>query len=423
LITTNAARGFRLLSFRQPVSLLLDVTGNLRNFAALYATGRVVATDFAIRDQWVDSLTTTLTYTNLTAEFYHPQMSRAEGAEGFAAEKVTLDLAGQKLFLHGAAGHVTPMAVGRAIGPKTAEAMEPYHFLTIPEATADGCIPLKNVNGDLVTDDADIWFHVVGTAPFRWLRFQTPAISGAIHWLANNLILTNVQAECYGGSAQGWGIFNVQTPGDGTDFSFFMEGTNVDFNAMGRALWSPTNQLRGSLTGSLMVTSANSSDWRSWNGYGHVQLHNGLLWDAPVFGIMSSILNTLTPGLDMGNSRATDAAGRFIMTDGVIFTDSLEIRSLTMRLDYVGTVDLQENVSARAQAQLLRNTPVLGSFFSLVLTPVSKVFECGITGTLDQPKITPVYIPFSKVLTAPLHPFRTVQGLFSSPITNNIGRP
>jgi hypothetical protein len=276
----------------------------------------------------------------------------------------------------------------------------------------------------LVTDDADLWVHVIGTAPFRWMRYQTPSITGNLHWLRNYLIITNVVTDCYGGTARGYASFNVQTPGDGTDLSFFVEATNVDFNAMGRGLWSPNNRLRGMLSGKVTVTGANSSKWRTWNGYGEMQLRNGLLWDAPIFGLMSPLINALTPGLDAGNSRATEGGGRFTMTNGVIYTDSLEIRSLTMRLQYVGTVDLQENVSARARAQLLRNTPVIGQVFSTVLWPVSKVFECGVTGTLEKPKVTPVYIPFANVLTAPLHPFRTMEGLFGAPIsTNNAVKP
>jgi hypothetical protein len=327
------------------------------------------------------------------------------------------------LFLHGGTGRVSPVAVGKAIGPKTAEAMAPYQFLAIPNVTVDGCIPLKQRDGEVVVDDADLRVDVIDAAPFRWRKFQTPRINGTIHWLANELILTNVVSECYGGAARGWGAFDVETPGDGTDFSFFLDGTNVDFNAMGRALWSPTNQLRGALSGQVTVTHANSADWRTWNGFGQAQLRNGLLWDAPVLGLMSSVLNTLTPGLDLGSSRATDGAGRFTMTNGVVYTDSLEIRSLTMRLDYVGTVDLDENVAARARAQILRNTPVLGSLLSLAFSPMSKVFECNVTGTLEEPRISPAYIPFAKVLTAPLHPIRTVEKIFSSPATNNPPNP
>ena len=423
LTTSNAVRGFGHLVFRQPAALVLEAAGNLREFAALSATGRVTATDFAVRGQWVDRVTATLAYSNLTAEFFQPQLTRAGGAEKFNAEKVILDIAGQKLFLRHGQGRVSPIAVAEAIGPKTAEAMAPYEFLAIPQAKVDGCIPLKQEHGEVVPDDADLWFDVVGTAPFRWKKFETPRITGRIHWLANHLILTNVLSECYGGPARGWGDFDVATPGEGTDFSFYMEGTNVDFHAMGRALWSPTNQLRGALSGWVMVTRANSSDWRTWNGYGEARLKNGLIWDAPIFGLMSPVLNTLTPGLDLGSSRATDGAGRFGMTNGVIFTDALELRSLTMRLDYVGTVDLDENVIARVKAQLLRNTPLIGSVVSLALSPVSKVFECEVTGTLDKPKIAPVYIPFSKVLTAPLHPLRSIEGLFLSPTNGLPAKP
>jgi hypothetical protein len=423
LTSSNAARGFGHLYFREPVALALEVTGNMRDFATVSATGRVVATNFAIRGQWVDSLVATLAYSNLTAEFYNPQLVRADGRERFAAEKLTLDVAGQKLFLRHGAGHVSPVAVGEAIGPKTARGMEPYQFLDVPNVTVDGCIPLKQADDEPVIDDANLWVHVMDSVPFRWRQFQTPGITGTIHWLGKNLILTNVVSECYGGTARGWGVFNLQTPGDGTDCSFFMEGTNVDFNAMGLALWSPGNQLRGELSGRVAVTRANSSDWQTWNGYGQMQLDNGLLWNAPMLGLMSPVLNTLAPGLDMGNSRATDGTGRFTMTNGVIFTDSLEIRSLTMRLDYVGTVDLQENVTARVKAQLLRNTPVFGPLFSRVLWPVSEATECEVTGTLENPRITPLYIPFSSVLTAPLHPLRTFEKLWSPTDTNDPAKP
>jgi hypothetical protein len=418
-LDTNAAHGFDYVHFQEPVALNLEIGGNLLDFRTLTATGQVALTNFTVREQSLDSLTFTLSYSNLTAEFFHPQLVRAGGAEQFVAERATLDLAGQKLWLHEGRGRVRPAAVIGAIGPQTTAIMEPYHFLAVPEGTVEGCIPLKFRNGDLVSDDADLRFNVVGSLPFRWRKFETPSITGTIHWLGRDLILTNVTTACYAGTARGWAVFDLETPGDGTDFSFFMEGTNVDLNAMGRALWSPTNLLRGALSGQLAVTSANSSDWRTWNGYGQAQLHNGLLWDSPVLGRMSSVLNTFTPGLDIGNSRATDAAGSFTMNKGVIFTDSLAIRSLTMRFDYIGTVDLQENVVARVKAQLLRNTPVLGLFFSTLLLPVSKALECDVTGTLDEPKIKPAYIPFAQYLTAPLHPIRTVEKIFSAPSTNS----
>jgi len=117
------------------------------------------------------------------------------------------------------------------------------------------------------------------------------------------------------------------------------------------------------------------------------------------------VLNTVSPGL--GSSRATDATVNFAITNGVIYTDSLEIRSTMTRLQYTGTVDLEQNVNARVKAQLLRNTPVIGSVISTVLWPVSKAFEYQVTGTLKNPQTAPVYLP--SFLLMPLHPIRSLK--------------
>ena len=77
LANSNAVRGFDLLTFHKPVTLDLGARGNLADFSQFTATGRVELADCAIRGQTVDQLTTDVTYSNLTAEFLHPQLSRA----------------------------------------------------------------------------------------------------------------------------------------------------------------------------------------------------------------------------------------------------------------------------------------------------------------------------------------------------------
>ena len=413
LMESNAIRGFGMLTFYEPLELDLTACGRANEWERLMATGHVALADFAVRGQTVDHLAAEVFYTNLTAEFLKPQLSRAGGTEHFSADKVTLDLAGQRLFFSGGVAHVTPMVVGRAIGPKTAQAMEPYQFLSIPDARVSGCVPLrKRPDGEIIMDDADLHVEILTPSPFHWRRFTTPAITGSVVWRNTDLILTNALMDCYGGEARGWAVFDVRPEGMGTDFRFFITGNNVDLHQMGRALWSSTNQLEGAISGTVTVTEANSEDWRSWQGFGSARLRDGLLWDVPIFGLISPAVNVLTPG--WGNNRATEASGDFIMTNGVVFTGGLVIRTAMMRLDYVGTVDLEERVQARVTAQILRNTPVLGSLVSILLWPVSKVFEYEVKGTLGNPSPTPVHTP-AKLLLAPLHPFRTMEDLFSAP--------
>jgi hypothetical protein len=411
-----ARHGFGLMHFTEPLALNLAGSGNLRDFSRFAATGHVALTNFAIRAETVDSVVTEVSYTNLLVNFLQPHILRAGGKQTGTADNVALNLAKLNLYITNGISTLALSAVGHAIGPKTGRDMDPYEFLSLPLAHVDGCIPVHSVNDDLVVDDADLRVEVIGTVPFRWHKFETPRINGTVHWLGKMLLVSNVVADAYGGTAEGWGSFNLLTPGPGTDLSFFARGTNVDFHAMGRALWSPTNALEGALSGWVEVTHANSDNWRSWNGAGAARLHDGLLWDIPVVGLASPVLNTFWPGL--GNSRATEATAQCTMTNGVIYTDSLEIRSLLMRLQYVGTVDLQENVNAKVTAQLLRNTWGVGPLMSLVLWPVSKIFECQVTGTLGDPKAKPVLL-IPRLLIAPLHPIRTVEEIFTSPATNN----
>jgi len=163
------------------------------------------------------------------------------------------------------------------------------------------------------------------------------------------------------------------------------------------------------LNGTLVVNSANSADWRSWQGAGDVNLQDGLIWEIPAFGLFSPILNSIAPGL--GNSRASAGTGTFMITNGVLYTDDLEIRTSGARLDYRGTVDFQGQLNARVDAQLLRDIWGIGPLISTVFWPVTKLFEYKVTGPLSQPKPEPVFF-IPKIVLMPSHPFRTLRELF-----------
>jgi len=131
-------------------------------------------------------------------------------------------------------------------------------------------------------------------------------------------------------------------------------------------------------------------------------------------------LNSVSPGL--GSSRATDASASFILTNGVIATDSMVIQSTMTRLQYIGTVDLKERINARVTAQPLRGTPVFGNLFSTLLWPVTKLFEYEVTGTLKDPKTAP-YHDLSRLILMPLHPIHTLEELIPGDSTTSTNAP
>jgi hypothetical protein len=162
-----------------------------------------------------------------------------------------------------------------------------------------------------------------------------------------------------------------------------------------------------------MVTNANTVDLQTWQGHGNLNLRDGLIWEIPIFGIFSGVLNSMVPGL--GNSRASAGTCTFVITNGIIRSDNLDITSTGAQLQYRGTLDFQGQVNARVAAGLLRDTWLVGPVVSTVFWPVTKLFEYKVAGSLGNPKAEPVYLLPKVVLLPfqlPFHPLRTLRELF-----------
>jgi hypothetical protein len=87
------------------------------------------------------------------------------------------------------------------------------------------------------------------------------------------------------------------------------------------------------------------------------------------------------------------------------------VRSPAVRLQYTGNVDFEGDVNARVQAEILRDAWGVGRVVSLALWPITKILEYKITGTMEQPKSEPIYIP--KAFLWPFQPFRTMKNIFT----------
>jgi hypothetical protein len=406
LTTSNAVRGLGIVRLAVPAQLDADVLGRLGDYDSIGATGHLALTNFTIRGQSFDSVAGAFSYTNRALEFSNPHSWR--GAEELTAGLVTLDFNRMLIFLKN--GHTTadPAAIARAIGPKTAALLEPYHFMQPPTVVVEGCAPLR-VNSLRDTDEADLRFDIIGGVPFQCLKLQAARIAGTIHWLGETLVLTNIEADLYGGSGGGSANFDFRVPHEGAEYQFTTEVTNIILHALTADLASSTNHLEGALSGWIAVTHADTRDWRAMDGYGQAHLRDGLIWDIPVFGMLSPVLNSFSPGL--GNSRATDAQAKFVITNGVMHSDRLEIDTGTTRLEYSGTVDLRGNVNAHVTAELLHNLPFIGRFIYPFLIPVTKLFEYKVTGTLDNPKRESVVPLVPGLLEMPFHPIRSLEEL------------
>jgi len=363
----------------------------------------VALTNFTFRGETVSGLQAALEYTNRFLLISNPRLQRTVGE--LSADAVGADFAAQKVYLTNGYSTTDPMVVARAIGRHVARAVEAYHFSNPPVAHVYGVIPMRG------EDDADLNFDLDG-GPFKWWQFNLPHVAGHVHWLGERLDLRDIRMSFYGGQAGGFARFDFH-PDRGADYQFALDVTNATLRSLMRDLLTSSNSLGGTLNGSLVIGRANTSSIRTWYGYGNVDLRDGLIWDIPIFGVFSSVLNGLSPGL--GSSRATAATGSFSITNALIHSDDLEIRSTGMRLEYRGTVDFDGHVNARVDASLLRDVWLLGPVVSTVFWPVTKLFEYKVGGTLSQPKTVPVSIVPKFLLMPfqiPFNPVRTLKGLF-----------
>jgi hypothetical protein len=396
LLATNQLRGFDLLSFTTPPVIDGQIWGRWHEPERIGMDAEVAVTNISFRNETLTDFQSRVQYTNRCLQLKDPMAHR--GAQQLSASGLFADFRIKKIYVTNGFSTADPGPVARAITAKVGRIMEPYHFTYPPTVFVQGVIPMGN------EEDADLRFQVTG-GPFEWLRFHSPHVEGQVHWVGRKLTLDNVRADLYGGKATGSARFDFR-PEQGNDFQFEVTATNASLRALISDWGKRTNNLEGKLSGTIIINSANSGDWRTWQGGGDVQLRDGLLWDIPIFGVFSPILNGIFPGL--GNSRVTAGTGNYSVTNGVIRSEDLEFRSTMMRLDYHGTADLQGQVDARVEAELLRDAWVVGPLISTVFWPVTKLFEYRVSGTLNEPKTEPLYF-IPKIVLLPFHPFRTLK--------------
>jgi hypothetical protein len=392
---TNAARAFDLFELIVPPTVEGEVWGNWRNPERTGVNAKVHALDFKFRGESVDEVSGTLIYTNFFLGVINPEVKRAVVEKG-EAPGIGIDFKRNRIWFTNAFGNLNPQVVARCVGRQVGKVMADYIFEVAPTARLNGSVDMRKGS-----DEDDLHFEISGDA-FRWKDFRFQQLAGNIDWVGRTMVLTNMQGIFHGGRAAGHAHFAFPRK-KGAEFSFKLSLAEVDFGSLMSDLSAKTNRLEGMLNGELTVVAANTEQPNSWMGYGNVHLRDGLLWEIPVFGLFSPILNTVVPGL--GNSRAKQGSGEFLITNSVISTKDLDIQATAMRMHFEGTVDFEKRINSRVEAELLRDLPGIGVVLSKILWPVTKIFEYQVTGTLGDPKAEPLYM-IPKVLLFPLQPFK-----------------
>ena len=393
-------KGLDQFQFSTPPELALQLWMNGRQGGLLGLAGSVAASNVVARGQPATFLRAAVDFTNTAVRFFAPEIHFTNGV--VRADGLLLDLAPLRLTLTNGFSDGPPEQILAAIGDANlVRTLADYQFAAPPRVRLNGVIPLAGGH------DFDLLAEVEG-GPFHWWRITTPHLRGQVHYLGHRLELRDLEGTFYGGHMQMAADFDIQ-PGGATRYQFSATATNANLQEMIREMGQRTNSIAGQLDMRLTVTNAYTTNLNTWNGDGSLALRDGLIWEHPVFSVVSKFINTLSPGL--GNVRFRSGSGAVTITNGVFYAKGMVLDSALLQLKLRGGVDVDRRVDAVVQARPLQNVVLIGPLLNSILWPMTKALEFRVTNTLDDPAVEPEHAP-AKLLFAPLRPFHLLRSIF-----------
>lgn len=398
LLEPGGLKALDLFQFSQPPHLEGDIWGR---WFARERTGldvRLSLTNATFRGESVDEFRATAAFTNQFVSIRNVDIKR--GATWAQVPSAGFDIPTGRIYLTNAMATLDVAPVTRVIGPKTRKLMSAYQFDQPLRAVVNGVIPVRN------TDEADVTFDA-SLGGFHWWRFNTTNTSALLHWQGDRITVSNLDTGFHGGRLNGNIWVNSENKED-VQFGFDAVGKDLDVARLLHDLLPNTNRLEGTLTTHLVVDRASARDDGAWQGRGEAKLRDGYLWGLPVLGLLSGPLEAISPGL--GQQRFSEGTATFTITNRVVRSNDLELRSPAMRMRFQGEVGFDARLDSRMEVELLRDIPVVGGLMSTVLKPLTKLLEFGVKGRLGKPEADFRHVP--SFILAPLRPWQTLKALF-----------
>lgn len=403
LLEPGGIRALDLFQFSGPPHLEGDIWGR---WFARERTGidvRLGLTNVTFRGEQVDEFRAAVTYTNQFVDIRNVDIRR--GPTWAQVPSAGFDVGTRRLYLTNAMATLDVAPVTRVIGPKTHAMMSAYQFDQPLRAVVNGVIPIGN------TDEADVTFEA-SLGGFHWWRFNTTNTSALLRWQGDRITVSKLDTGFHGGRLNG-DIWVDTTDKEDVQFGFDATGRDLDVPSLLRDLLPNTNRLEGVLSTHLVVDRASAREDGGWTGRGEARLKDGYLWGLPLFGVLSGPLEAISPGL--GQQSFKEGAATFTITNRVVISRDLELKSPAMRMRFNGEVGFDAHLDSRMEVEPLRDIPVVGGLVSTVLRPFTKLLEFDVKGRLGRPEADFRHVP--AFILAPLRPIQTLKALFPEEAT------
>lgn len=364
---------FNSLKFRAGgPRLQARVEGRGMDPASMKATGTVQAADFTYKGVELSEIRTTFHYAG--RELHLPDLF-VRRKEGEGTGEIRHNFETRIVRLKGVKARLNIPEVARIISSKMEEYVRPYRFLGTPAAEAEGVVDVDNQKL------TDLKVHVVAPEgmdyKFLGKDIRLTALDADLAFKGSKLaVVPRKPFGLFGGKASAQ--LNLDLI-DNPPYAAKISMQDADFGQLMRTYFG-NNDVSGTLGADASLTGR-LDDLRSIDGFGTLAITKGVLYDIPIFGGFSQVLNSIVPNL--GYAVADKARAEYRLDKGLVHIDKLDVYSAAFALigngsyDYVDDkVDLNMRVNARG---------ILGT----ALFPFSKLFEYEGKGSMHDTKWAP----------------------------------
>jgi hypothetical protein len=357
--------------WQRPPAVHIGLRGPSRDPGTMAGEGTVALDHSRFRGIWMNSATAKLRLRDsaITVTDLHVERDEGTGTGSF-----TYDFAKHEVRITDVKANLRPAEVILWVEPKFWKAVVPYKFRQPPNVTANGVVQFhgrQNTHLEL-TVDAPTGLDYVFLG--KNLAFDNAA--ARLLFTEGRLQLNDVKAALFSGTVAG--VADISLVKGDQHYRADIAIGSIDFPAL-TDLYFGYHSAHGQLAGTFDFTGI-GSDARTLRGNGKVQVTNGDVFAIPVFGPLSNLLNSISPGA--GYSIARKATANFTISDGVIHTDNLNVAGKLFGM--IGNGDLRF-----LDDKLDFNIRIDGSGAGAVLAPVYKLFEYKGEGSLSKPNWHP----------------------------------
>jgi len=352
--------------FETPPHIVAKVTGDFVDPDAFAYDARIDAQRCSYRGVGLEGASARLRLRESRLDVRDLRLERREGDvrgtlfADFNRHRVNFDLAAR----------ANPSEIAGLLGEKAAKTMLPYRFGPRTDANARGVIDFDKPEGTT-------WAAHVVNEGFSYWKFTADRAQATLVFTNNTMQINGFDADFYSGKLRGHAGFVFSDADPSYNFEFAVD--RADVHNVLTATEGRESTVTGLLTGQATI-DGRGNDLGALNGKGQLNVADGILWQAPVFGIFSEIL---------GKTKATRAQASFTITNQAVSTEDMQIAAGAFTAQSRGQLGFDGKLDFRVEAQFLRAWPGIGWISPLI----GKLLEYKVGGTIGDPKYRPVNLP------------------------------